>query len=119
MKSKVWTLTKVFLKCSFANMGSKIEKTEKKQNPLKGILVYSFLIIYMGVIMGFLSYGMISSLKLIRTRTSIFKLIFLSTRNAIFHTICNSLYERILFFKRYGIHITISNKTKANFNGKI
>lgn len=98
MKSKVWALTKVFLKCSFANMGSKKETNNKKQKPLKWILLYGFLIIYMGTIMGTLSFGMINSLKAIRTRTCIFKFIFLGIRNTIFNTICCILYEHLLFF---------------------
>lgn len=63
MKSKVWALTKVFLKCSFANMGNKKDKTTQKSNPLKFVILYGFLIIYLGGVMGTLSYGLISSLQ--------------------------------------------------------
>lgn len=78
MKSKVWALTKVFLKCSFANMGSKKETNNKKQNSLKWILLYSFLMIYMGTIMGTLSFGMISSLKIIGQEQVFLSLFFLA-----------------------------------------
>lgn len=79
-------------------MGSKKEETNKKQNQLKWILLYGFLIIYMGAIMGTLSFGMISSLKVIRTRTSIFKFVFLGIGSIIFNTICYIVYEHLLFF---------------------
>lgn len=98
MKSKVWSLTKVFLKCSFTNMESKKNKNNKNQNSLKWILLYGFLIIYLCMIIGSLSFGVINSLKAIRTRTGIFKLIFSKFRITISNTVYCFMYEYILLF---------------------
>lgn len=61
MNKKVWSLTKVFLKNSFQNTGSK-KKTNTKAKSIGMIILYALLFLYVAGIMGSLSFGMIQSL---------------------------------------------------------
>lgn len=65
MKSKVFTLSNVFLKNSFQT------QNKKQASPVKMAILYIFLFIYLGGVFGFMSYGMIDGLIALRPRASI------------------------------------------------
>ena len=61
MKSKVLSLTKVFLKNSFQNMETAKTKNQNKKS-ISMIILYLFVFAYLAAIVGFLSFQMIEGL---------------------------------------------------------
>lgn len=79
MNSKIFSLTKVFLKNSFQNMSTyKKKNKDEKKSSTKMILLYAFLFLYLGAIFGVMSYSMIEGLIQIKQEQVFLSLFFLA-----------------------------------------
>ena len=92
---KVLELTKVFLKTSFSNMNSQMGI--KSKNKIGMALLYLFLIVYLGGLIGIFSYNIINLLKTINQESIFIGLILLITIGfTLFQSIFSSI--NVLYF---------------------
>ena len=100
MKSKVLSLTKVFLKNSFQTMKRQnVKKDEPKSKKIGMIILYLFLGIYLSSIMGFLSYNLVSSLMVINQEQVFLSVFFFAIAFLmVFQTVFSSI--NVMYFAR-------------------